>query len=431
MASTKWFSDARFGMFIHWGLYSNPAGVWKGVKIKHAYSEWLQASEHVPRVEYRELAKRFNPSEFDADEWVSEARNAGMKYFLITAKHHDGFALWPSKASGYNVVDATPFRRDILGELAEACQKHDIKLGFYYSHWQDWEGTGGDICSTHMQNDEYCHPTEEEFQTYWQSKCLIQIQELIENYDPWFLWFDSWNRDSFKYITPERQDELISLVRKLSDKCLVNSRIQFLAPSDDVDYISTMDNSFPEEGFSKPWETSGTLNHSWAYHSMDYGWKPTHELIKNLVKNASLGGNYQLNVGPMGNGTFQKAATRRLREIGSWVLANGESVYGTTASTLGTMPWGRVTQRCIEGKITSFYLHLWEFIPGKAVLLEGASGNVIEAKVLETGLPIDVEPCKEGILVGIPKELSREDLPVIRLDICEDAVLPGKKQEIF
>jgi alpha-L-fucosidase len=416
-------------MFIHWGLYSNPAGVWKGAKIKHAYSEWLQASEHIPRVEYRELAKQFNPDTFDADEWISEAKNAGMKYFLITAKHHDGFALWPTKASAYNVADATPFGRDILGELAEACQKHEVKLGFYYSHWQDWEGTGGDICSTHMENEEYIHPTEDEFQDYWQSKCLVQVQELIENYDPWFLWFDSWNKDSFKLITPERQDELISLVRKLSDKCLVNSRIQFLAPSKDVDYMSTMDNCFPDEGLPKPWETSGTLNDSWAYHSMDYGWKPTRELIKNLVKNASLGGNYQLNVGPMGNGSFQKAATKRLREIGSWLGVNGESVYETTASPLGEMPWGRITSRRIDEQRTMLYLHLWEFTPGTAVHLDGVSGNVLEGRVLETGQPIDVEPYRGGILVKIPKELNPDDLSVIRLDMREDNALPGKKDE--
>lgn len=418
MASTDWFTDARFGMFVHWGLYSNPAGVWKGSKIRHRYSEWLQASEHIPRVEYRELAKLFNPAGFDADEWISEARNAGMKYFLITAKHHDGFALWPTKASSYNVADATPFKRDILGELAESCRKHDIRLGFYYSHWQDWEGTGGDICSAHMENEEYTHPAEEAFQVYWKDKCLVQVRELIENYDPWLLWFDSWNKDSFRLITPERQDELISLVRHLSDKCLVNSRIQFLAPSENIDYISTMDNAFPEEGFTKPWETSGTLNDSWACHSMDYKWKPAHELIKNLVKNASLGGNYQLNAGPMGNGRFQKAATRRLREIGAWMRVNGESIYGTGAGSPGEMPWGRITRR-VDGNRTVLYLHLWEFTPGTAVVLNGVSGNGIRAMVLETEQPVEVEPCAGGTLVRIPKELNRNDLPVIRLDIFQ------------
>ena len=417
MASTEWFSEARFGMVIHWGLYSIPAGIWKGKKIKKSYSEWLQASEQVPRPEYKALANQFNPDSFNADEWIREAKNAGMKYFLITAKHHDGFALWPTKASDYNIADATPFDRDILGELADACRKYDVKLGFYYSHWQDWEGTGGDICSQYLENDEYVHPTDEEFEVYWQNKCLAQVRELIENYDPWFFWFDSWNKDSFKLITPERQDELISLIRSLSDRCLVNSRIQFLAPSDKVDYMSTMDNTFPDEGFPKPWETSGTLNHSWAYHSMDYGWKPTRELIQYLVKNASLGGNYQLNVGPMADGRFQEAAIRRLREIGTWMRVNGESIYGTTGSPFGNMPWGRITSRVIDENQTTLYLHLWDFTPGTAVFVEGATGTASDAAVLEAGQAVEVESGQSGLWVRIPSELNPIDLPVVRLSL--------------
>lgn len=421
MPSTDWFTEARFGMFIHWGLYSNPAGVWRGRRIKHPYAEWLQASEHIPRPQYKELAKEFNPDRFNADEWICEAKNAGMKYFVITSKHHDGFALWPTKASGYNVGEATPFKQDILGELAEACRRHDIKLGFYYSHWQDWEGTGGDICSVHMENEEYIHPTEEAFQSYWEKKCLPQVRELIENYDPYLLWFDTWSKDSFRLITQKRQEELISLVRQLSDKCLVNSRIQFLDPSEKIDFISTMDNSFPEKGFPKPWETSGTLNHSWAYHSMDYGWRPTRELIQNLVKNAALGGNYQLNVGPMGNGCFQESAIKRLREIGNWMRVNGESVYGTTGSPLGTPPWGRITRRSLGRNQMRLYLHLWEFTPGTALFLEGVSSSVAEAIVLETGQPIKVEIGLDGIWLQIPAELNRNDLPVIRLEVRPDA----------
>lgn len=142
MADTTWFSNDRFDMFIHWGLYSTPAGVWRGEKIARNYSEWLQASETVPRAEYRKLAELFNPSGFDAEAWIREAKNAGMRYFLITAKHHDGFCLWPIRVSDYNVMEATPFKRDILGELATACRKYELKLGFYYSHWMDTEPAG-------------------------------------------------------------------------------------------------------------------------------------------------------------------------------------------------------------------------------------------------------------------------------------------------
>jgi alpha-L-fucosidase len=428
MTSIDWFIDARFGMFIHWGLYSNPGGVWKGRRITHNYSEWLQASEHIPRTEYRELAKLFNPSDFSADEWIQEARNAGMRYFLITAKHHDGFALWPTKASSFNVVDATPFKRDILGELAEACRRYDIKLGFYYSHWQDWEGTGGDICTVHMENEEYVHPSQEEFEDYWQNKCLVQVRELIEHYDPSLLWFDSWddyqgkNRDfTSGYLTPERQDQLISLIRELSDTCLVNSRIHYDAPSERVDYLSMMDNIFPSEGFDKPWETSGTLNESWAYHSMDFGWKPTRQLLQNLIGNASLGGNYQLNVGPMPDGRFQAAAIKRLREMGAWLSTNGESIYDTEKSPLEPMPWGRITSRQLPDGRTRLYLHLYEFTPGKGVLINGLDASAPCAAVLETGQPIPTTPSKDGLWIGTPKELRGCDLPVVVLDVDGEA----------
>ncbi|HEY3378209.1 MAG TPA: alpha-L-fucosidase [Armatimonadota bacterium] len=417
MAATDWFSHDRFGMFIHWGLYSVPAGIWLGKKAKHNYSEWLQASEHIPREEYQQLVAQFNPQAFDADAWIREAKNAGMRYFLITAKHHEGFALWPTKASRYNVMDATPLQRDILGELAAACKKYDVKLGFYYSHWQDWEGTGGDICSTHMENEEYQHPSEEAFAHYWEHKCLVQVRELIENYDPAFFWFDTWNKDSYRYITAERQDELISLIRSLSEKCLINSRIQFLQPSERVDFISTMDNDFPDAGFAKPWETSGTLNDSWAYHKLDFDWKSTQQLLQNLIGNASLGGNYQLNVGPMGDGRFQDAAIKRLREIGAWLEVNGESIYGTQASPLGKMPWGRVTART-SADATRLYLHLWDVTPGTALFVDGVQNTPLAATVLESGQPVRFEAGENGIWLHLPKELHGLQLPVIALDVA-------------
>lgn len=416
---SKWFSDSRFGMFVHWGLYSNPAGMWQGHKATHPYAEWLQASEHIPRPEYRKLAAAFNPTAFDADAWCEEIRAAGMRYLVITAKHHDGFALWPTRATTYNIMDESPFRRDIMGELSTACRKADIKLGFYYSHWQDWEGTGGDVCATYMENEEYVHPSEEQFAHYWKHKCLVQVQELLDNYDPWLLWFDSWNKDSFTYVTPERQDELISLIRSRSDKCLINSRIQYLSPSDRVDFISMMDNEFPEQGAAKPWETSGTLNHSWAYHSLDFGWKSTRSLLQNLIGNAAIGGNYQLNVGPTGDGRFQPAASKRLREIGLWLASNGESIYGTEPSPLGKPSWGRITSRSLPNNQTRLYLHLWDFTSGTALLLEGLHNTPMSARVLETGQPVTVNAGEAGLWLRLPTELSGVELPVIALDVSQ------------
>jgi alpha-L-fucosidase len=421
---TEWFEHDRFGMFVHFGLYSLPAGIWKGKRIQHAYSEWLQASERIPRAEYRQLAQQFNPTGFDADAWMQVVRAAGMKYFLITAKHHDGFALWPSKASEYNVMEATPFKRDILGELAVAAKRHGVKLGFYYSHWLDWEGTGGDICTVHMENAEYVHPTQAQFETYWQNKCLAQVRELIENYDPAFFWFDSWHDYQGKgrdftgaYLTIARQNELIALIRRLNDRCLVNSRINFTAPSNQVDYMSTMDNEFPDQGFAKPWETSGTLNDSWGYHCLDFGWKSTRSLIQNLVGNASLGGNYQLNVGPTGDGEFQPAAIRRLHEIGEWLRVNGESIYGTQASPVGKMPWGRITSRRSDNGATRLFLHLWDFTPGTALQVTGMRNEPVQAIVLETGQNVKAEVGMQGVWIELPKELAGLTLPVIALDV--------------
>lgn len=404
-------------MFVHWGLYSGPAGIWKDKKNKHPYAEWLQASEHVPRAEYRALAAAFNPVAFDADAWIKEAAHAGMRYFVITAKHHDGFALWPSQASTFNVVDATPFKRDILKELTEACERHGLKIGFYYSHWMDWEGVGGDVCGVHMVNEEYVHPTQAEFEHYWQSKCLPQVRELIERYNPWFLWFDSWGESTKTFITDQRQDELISLIRQQSDRCLVNSRIRFDSPSDRVDFLSMMDNCYPENAFAKPWETSGTLNDSWAYHALDYGWKSTRELLRYLIGNASFGGNYQLNVGPTGDGRFQAAAIKRLREIGCWMRINGESIYDTQAGPFGKTPWGRSTRKRMPDGTTRLYLHLFDFTPGTALFIPPLKTPPRQAVVLESGQPVTISADSHGVWLALPNELRGLDLPVIRLDV--------------
>ena len=268
-----------------------------------------------------------------------------------------------------------------------------------------------------MENEEYIHPTEEEFARYWKDKCLVQVGELIDAYDPWLLWFDSWNKDSIKYVTAKRQDELISLIRERSAKCLVNSRIQYLEPSDRVDFISMMDNVFPDRGGEKPWETSGTLNHSWAYHRLDFAWKPTDELLKYLIGNASNGGNYQLNIGPMGDGRFQPAAVKRLRELGTWLEVNGESIFGTNRSPLGKPSWGRITSRELPSGQTRLYLHLWEVTPGTALRLDGMTGTPVEARILETGQPVGFTASDAGLWLALPTELRGLQLPVISIDV--------------
>ncbi|HMR85805.1 MAG TPA: alpha-L-fucosidase, partial [Niabella sp.] len=227
-----WFKEARFGMFIHWGLYSILGGTYNGHTLPDEsfengnswYAEWIQPRLEVPRDVYRALVKQFDPLKFDADSWIKEARDAGMKYFVITAKHHDGFALWDSKVSTYD-IGSTPYKKDILGELARACKKYGLKYGFYYSHCEDWDHPGGATPSWTAQK------SDAQFEQYWNEKCLPQVTELIQRYRPDLFWFDTWGDKQEKiFISDKRRDQLIALIRKKSPKTLINGRISWLNP---------------------------------------------------------------------------------------------------------------------------------------------------------------------------------------------------------
>ncbi len=328
-SQVQWFKDAKFGMFIHWGLYSMLEGSYKDrtmpdKSLKNAnswYAEWIHTRLEIPAHEYQKLADDFNPISFDADQWIREAKEAGMKYFVITSKHHDGFALWDSQVSEYKITN-TPYKKDILRQLVDACKKYDLKYGFYYSHWQDWEHAGGAWPN-------WVPPirSENEFEIYWQEKALPQVKELINMFDPDLLWFDTW--DETHHINAHRRDELIALVRENSPKCLINGRISFLDPGNNIDFLEMHDNSYPKEILEKPWHTPATMTHSWGWHAKDYNWKTAKQMITYLLNNTSKGGNYLLNIGPKPDGTFPKTAVQRLREIGAWIYANGEAIYNT------------------------------------------------------------------------------------------------------
>jgi alpha-L-fucosidase len=346
----EWFTEARFGMFVTWGLYSILEGSWNGhtlpdpslPKGESWYADWVQMRLDVPREDYRALTKKFNPVKFNADEWISEAKRSGMRYFVITAKFHDGFALWDSAVSDYD-LSLTPYKGDLLGDLAKACKKHSIKLGFYYSHWQDWGHPGGAV--PFWKGD--LKPSQEEFEKYWQGISLPQVKELLDRYDPDLLWFDTWSNAARGYITPERRDELIALVRKTSPKCLINGRICYHNPGNDIDYLETGDNKHPKKNLGMPWQTPATMNHSWGWHANDFSWKSSKAMIKLLAQNSSLGGNYLLNVGPKSDGTFPRPAIKRLREMGGWIAANGEAIYGMTPVSATPVKGIRHTRRVL------------------------------------------------------------------------------------
>lgn len=413
-ARAEWFRDARFGMFIHFGLYSMLGGSYNGRTLpdeslpngKSWYAEWVQMRLEVPAEEYRALAEEFNPVDFDADRWIMEAKRAGMRYFVITAKHHDGFALWDTQVSDFKVTN-TPFGRDILAELVAACRRHGLKYGFYYSHWHDWEYPGGAM--PHW----FDRVPDEEFEKYWREKSLPQITELITMFDPDLLWFDTWNEVS--HITAERRDELIALVRMLSPKCLINGRISYYDPGDEIDFLEMFDNEYPASILGRPWQTPATMTHSWGWHAGDYNWKSAPQMVGYLVSNASKGGNYLLNIGPKPDGSFPQPAVRRLREIGAWMLVNSEAVYNTVPADIAS-PEGVYLTRKQDGD--AHYLYISITTPMETVELPIDISTVSDCTVLESGMPLIVTGNSDRVGIELPRTLFRDSsVQVLRATI--------------
>jgi alpha-L-fucosidase len=319
-ARLAWFREAKYGMFIHWGLYAIPAGQWKGQTVP-GIGEWIMNRARIPVKEYEQLATQFNPVKFDADAWVKLARDAGMKYIVITSKHHDGFALFGSKVSRYNVVDATPFKRDVLKELAAACAKYGMRLGFYYSQSQDWHEPNGA-----GNNWDFGPDSTKRYDDYLRGKAEPQVRELLTGYGPVALiWFDT-----PRNMSGDRASRFTQLVRTLQPNTLIDGRL-----GESGDYISTGDNVIPSEARTEAWEVPATLNHTWGYRSDDHDWKSEGDVVFKLVDIVSKGGNYLLNVGPMSDGVIPPASQDSLREVGRWLKVNGEAVYGA-----GPSPWG-------------------------------------------------------------------------------------------
>ncbi len=418
-----WFKEAKFGMFVHFGLYSFLAGSYNGHTLpdttfphgKSWYAEWIEQRLEVPDSVYHGLVKKFNPVHFDADKWIRQAAEAGMKYFVITAKHHDGFALWDSKVSDYDIA-STPYRGDLLGDLAKACKKYGIKFGFYYSHCEDWYAPGG--AKPHWKP----RVSRAAFTKYWNRKVIPQIKELIHRYDPDLFWFDTWGDAQEKeFITDKRRDQLIALIRRLDPKCLINGRISYLNPGNKVDYLSMLDNAYPGEKKRKPWQTPATMVNSWGWHAKDYHWKTTQEMISNLLNNVSKGGNYLLNVGPKPDGSFPKMAVRRLREISAWMETDSEAVYGTTPVNTKA-PEGIVyTQKEGKNGKTNVYVNLLKKQPNKVVLPFHVD-KIANCTLLEDGMPVSYEKGDNGrLILLLPNKVAHlyDGVQVVKLTMKE------------
>jgi alpha-L-fucosidase len=322
----EWFRDAKYGLFIHWGLYAIPAGEWKG-KRSLGLGEWIMNRSQIPVREYEALAKQFNPVKFNADEWVQLAQDAGMKYIVITSKHHDGFAMFKSAASPYNIVDATPFKRDVLKELADACARRGMRLGFYYSQSQDWHEPGGAGNTWDFGPDQDPDGKElKPYDTYLRDKAEPQVRELLTGYGPVALiWFDT-----PRMMTPERGQRFADLVRSLQPNTLIDGRL-----GTEGDYRSTGDNVIPPEASNEAWETPATINDTWGFRRDDTNWKSPGQIAFKLVDIVSKGGNYLLNVGPTAEGVIPQASQDILRTVGRWLTANGDAVYGAKPSPFG------------------------------------------------------------------------------------------------
>lgn len=437
----QWWREAKFGMFIHWGVYAQYAGTYNGHEQAKGGAEWIMNRSKIPYNEYQAIAKQFNPTQFNAEAWVKYAKEAGMKYIVITAKHHDGFAMFKSEASKWNIVDATPFGRDILKELAAACKKYKMKLGFYYSQAQDWNNPGGAASrklmsegwanpdSTTIDNYTKLHnghwdPMQETktFNQYIDEVAVPQVKEILTNYgEVSVLWWDTPVN-----MTDEAANKLNDLL-KLQPNIITNDRLK--KPNFPGD-TRTPEQKIPgaKELDNNDWETCMTMNGTWGFRASDNNWKSSVTLIQNLCDIASKGGNYLLNVGPKADGTFPIQSVDRLKEIGNWMQKNNEAIYGSQPSPLGSFEWGRCTTRLTKNGL-ALYLMVFNWPSNGTLSIPSFKNEIEKISILETGEKcpfthnqnklgknIDGENTfNETIKISIPNKAPNDQVSIIKI----------------
>jgi len=371
-----WWREARFGLFIHWGVYAVPAGTYRGERIG-GIGEWILRNAKIPVAEYKTYAKDFNPIHYDPKAWVKMAKDAGMKYIVITSKHHDGFALFDSKVTDWDIADASPYGKDLLRPLVNEAKKQGIKIGFYYSQAQDWTHPGG-------------------------------AKRILTNYDIDILWWDT------PYWMNKERAELLRPLISLRPGLITNNRLGggYKGDSD------TPEQHVPATGIEgRDWEVCMTMNHTWGYKSYDEDWKSTEDLLHKLIDIASKGGNFLLNVGPKPDGTIPQASIDRLAEIGSWMDINSESIYGTEASPFRRPWWGRCTRKELENGDTRLYLHVFDW-PEDKLLYVPINNEAVQCYSLSReSEKYEVEKGEEWLVVRLTGEAADEISSVVVLDI--------------
>lgn len=408
-----WWREARFGMFIHWGLYAVPAGEWKGQRDP-GNGEWIRKQLRIPAGEYDPLVQQFNPTAFDAKAWARLAREAGMKYVVITSKHHDGFALWDSKVSDFDVM-ATPFSRDVLRELTDAVRSEGLKMCFYHSilDWHHPDAQGRFF-------PDYEKTPNPDWSRYVESYLKPQLREIVTGYGPLgVLWFDGeWALE----WTQEQGHDLYAFVRGLQPDIIINNRVGksragmsgFSKSPDDAGDFGTPEQEVPATGVpGVDWESCMTMNDTWGYKHFDHNWKSAETLIRTLVDTASKGGNLLLNVGPTGEGRIPAVSAERLRAMGRWLATNGEAVYGTEASPVPAPAWGRLTRK--GGRL---FLHVFDW-PSDGTLTVPVAGTVTRALLLADpgGPPLAVRTSPQGLRLSLPKLAPDPVASVVALEL--------------
>lgn len=401
-ARMKWWREAKFGMFIHWGIYSNAAGLWKGKPVR-GIGEWLMHYGKIPAEEYKVLATDFNPVRFNGAEWARIAADAGCKYMVITSKHHDGFSMFDTKLSDFDIVDGTPYKRDPMVDLAKGCKDKNIQFCFYHSIL-DWKRA----------------PKGQTWPPYVDFM-KGQLKELLTNYGPLgVMWFDGeWDPN----WTEEQGKDLYAYCRSLQPSLIINNRVG--KARDDMAGISlykgagdydTPEQEVPGRGLpGVDWETCMTMNDTWGYKVHDVNWKSTDTLLRTLADVASKGGNFLLNVGPTAEGLIPPESVERLAEMGQWMKINGEAIYGTTASPFISLPWGRCTTKGNDLYLIVLDWPETEKDKPATLLLPGLTSKPASLAFLGDSTPLAAVADPRGTIITLPASKPSLRFPVIKV----------------